>query len=249
MKKFFIYTLLLIFGISLFADESLLDNDQKFSVENGSYKVVFTYTNLLPLNYQKKNILFTVYKNGIKYDTQTIKDVLKNPKGLQKTASYYYWGTCKAIYEKGIILDTVEGYKIYNFEAKKFLSLTDKSNAVFWTQKDLIHHSLEKITTNGSIENYNYFDYDSNVGHIVAATYGRTERRASSPNYKKPVSISAPLLYWSINNAGLLTIARDSADFTKSNTHIYKIYIDEKFEIAYAIQNNQFVRYKYTNND
>ena len=121
MKKFFIYTLLLIFGISLFADEPLLDNDKKSSVENGSYKFVFTYTNLLPLNYQKKSILFTVYKNGIKYDTQTIKDVLKNPKGLQRTASYYYWGTCKAIYEKGIILDTVEGYKIYNFEAKKFL--------------------------------------------------------------------------------------------------------------------------------
>ena len=70
MKKFFIYTLLLIFGISLFADEPLLDNEKKSSVENGSYKVVFTYTNLLPLNYQKKSILFTVYKNGIKIEEE-----------------------------------------------------------------------------------------------------------------------------------------------------------------------------------
>lgn len=249
MKKFFTYALLLILGFSLFADEPLLDNEPKYSVEKGSYKVVFTYTNLLPLNYKKENILFTVYKNGKEYDSQAIGDVLKNLRGLQRTASHYYWGTCKAIYEKGIILDTVEGYKIYNFESKKFLALNDKNNAASWTRKDLIHHSLEKITTNGAIENYSYFDYDSNVGQIVAATYGRTERRASSPNYKKPVSISAPLLYWNINGAGLLTIARDSADFTKNNVQIYKIYIDEKSEIVYAIQNNQFVRYKYTNND
>lgn len=249
MKKSFLCSILLILGIFIFADENILSGQGKNTISNNVYKVVFKYQNLLPSNFNKEDILFTVYKNGQKYDEQKIKNVLRNVHGLQQTASYYYWGTCKAIYDKGLILNTVEGYKIYNFETKMFLPLIDKRHTTSWTQKEIMHHSLMLISSNGSIENYSYFDFDPSVGKIVGATIGKTEHRASSPLYNKPISISAPLLYWTISGNGVLVIARNPSDFSRNNVKLYKIFIDEKNEILYAIQNNKFVRYKYSNED
>lgn len=245
MKKFLTAALLLLVSLTSFADEPLLDNEPKFSVSNGTYKVVFTYTNLIPVDYNINTVLFTVYKNGSEYDTVAIKEVIRNPRNLQRTVSHYYWGTCKGIYEKGIVLDTIEGYKIYNFEQKKFLALNDRRNAAPWSRKELLHHSLELINTTGSIENYSYFDYDSKVGQIVGATYGRIETRPYSPNYKKAVSLTSPLLYWSVNSEGVLSMAYDSSNMTRNPVMIYKIFIDEKNETLFAIQNNRFVKYKY----
>ena len=74
---------------------------------------------------------FVVYKNGALYDTQRVRDVIKNLKKLQRTVSHYKWGTLLDVYSDGIFFDTVEGLKRYDFAKKSFVKTTKEERRAF----------------------------------------------------------------------------------------------------------------------
>ena len=94
-----------------------------FLSNDAKYCVTSDYQDLIPLEFNKKSILFSVYKNGKIYDNVTVQKVINNSKNLQRTESHYKWGTISSVSTEGILLNTVEGKKIYNFETKKISSV------------------------------------------------------------------------------------------------------------------------------
>ncbi len=217
--------------------------------DDGTYCLIFEngVGNLLDVNYKKKDILFTVYKNGIKYDEKRICDVIKNFGKLKKTVSHYYWGMLKNFYEKGIVFNTVEGLKIYNYEAQKILPPMDERNFVDWKEEDLLNKSLSLKSEEGVIENYFEFT-KSDSFNSVAAVIGKTVVSKKIQNdgtvvKEKKSSVIAPELFWRITD-GVLEICIDEL-YGKNSVKLNKLFVDENN--LYAIKNKKLVIFDYEN--
>lgn len=125
-----------------------------FLSNDAKYCVTSDYQNLIPLEFNKKSILFSVYKNGKIYDIVTVQKVINNSKNLQCTESHYKWGAISTVSTEGILLNTVEGKKIYNFETKKISSV--KIDNDFYITED----NLNILTDEKCYEHLNkLFDY------------------------------------------------------------------------------------------
>lgn len=217
--------------------------------DDGTYCLIFEngVGNLLDVNYKKKDILFTVYKNGIKYDEKRICDVIKNFGKLKRTVSHYYWGMLKNFYEKGIVFNTVEGLKIYNYEAQKILPPMDERNFVDWKEEDLLNKSLSLKSEEGVIENYFEFT-KADCFNSVAAVIGKTVVTKKIQNdgtvvKEKESIVTAPELFWRITD-GVLEICIDEL-FGKNSVKLNKLFVDENN--LYAIKNKKLVIFDYEN--
>ncbi|MBP5452719.1 MAG: hypothetical protein J6Y16_10830 [Treponema sp.] len=220
--------------------------------DTGTYCVINNWPDLIPQEYKKNWNLFRIYKNGKEYAKIKFSDVIKDTKKLVKTESHYRWGNLYAVYEKGIILDTVEGVKIYNFQKKSFLSLTDKRITTPWTEEELIDSSLELISSDQKIEKYlgfSEFESDSLSGKSVAAYLGtitEKEYKTDEGEYwvQKEISVVPPELFWRIDSNGVLEMASDPS-FKNDVIRISKIYYNPRKKKVYAIEDNKFEVFKY----
>ena len=151
-KKLFLIFILSLLNL-LFADEMQLET-YKINSPNENYCVTSEYMELIPLEFNTKDILFSIYKNGELYDNVNFQKVIKDSKKLIRTVSHNYWGRIKYVNNSGILLDTVEGKKIYDFETKKISSVKNIKN--FYIVKDDL-----KILTNKKCDEYlsKLFDY------------------------------------------------------------------------------------------
>ena len=153
-KKLCLIFSLFLFNL-LFADEKLLPPETyKRNSPNEKYCVTSDYMELIPLEFNTKDILFSIYKNGKLYDNVNLQKVIKDSKKLERTESHNYWGRIQFVNNSGILLDTVEGKKIYDFETKEISSV--KNISEFYIVKDDL-----KILTNKECEEYlsKLFDY------------------------------------------------------------------------------------------
>lgn len=223
-----------------------------FLDDSGTYFTVCHYPDLIPQNYKKNWIIFTVYKNGIEYAKIKFSDVIKDTKKLVETVSHFRWGHICGIYEKGMILDTVEGIKIYNFQKKSFLPLSDKRNITAWTEEELLESSLDLISSDGKIERYfDFSDFGAETiqGKSVAATLGTiTEKEFMTEDgekiIKREISVVPPELFWRIDASGVLELSSDDL-FRHNVTRISKLCYSPDKKKVYAIEGKEFVVFKY----
>ena len=87
--------------------------------ENGEFCVLDDWGGLIPLNYDMEYVLFVVYKNGVEYTKIRLFDVIRDEQNLERTVSHYHWGNIKSFENDGILLDTVEGKKWFDFNKRK----------------------------------------------------------------------------------------------------------------------------------
>lgn len=167
MKKL-IYLIFTIFLFnSVFADEPLLSNESEvyncsISLSDGTkYSVISDYQNLIPIKFKNKDILFSIYKNEELYDNVNLEKVISNYKKLEKTVSHYYWGTINFVSTEGILLNTVEGKKIYNLKTKQIIPV--KINNNFYIVKDELKSLTDKKCYEYLSELFDYiFTYNDN---------------------------------------------------------------------------------------
>lgn len=218
--------------------------------DDGIYCIFFVngMENLLDKNFDKNDTLFKIFKNGKEYDSKKICDVIKNDRNLERTISHYYWGGFYDIYENGLILNTVEGIKIYNFNEKNFLSLVDKRIYVKWTNEEILNSSLSIISSENIIEQYSGFIIFDTKNYVSALLGKIVEKEYKSKDKSiitiKESSVSPVELFWNIDNDGILNICSNES-FKKDNTKIAKIYINKNGNVLYAVKDNKFVQYKY----
>ncbi len=223
-----------------------------FLDDSGTYCTVCHHPDLIPQNYKKNWIIFTVYKNGIEYVKIKFSDVIKDTKKLVETVSHFRWGHICGIYEKGMILDTVEGIKIYNFQKKSFLPLSDKRNITAWTEEELLESSLDLISSDGKIERYfDFSDFGAETiqGKSVAAILGTiTVKEYTTKDGEKvldkEISVVPPELFWRIDSNGVLELS-DDALFRHNVTRISKLCYSPDKKKVYAVEDNKFVTFKY----
>lgn len=113
-----------------------------FLTNDANYCVTSNYLDLIPLKLKKNDILFSVYKNGMIYDNVNLEKVVTNSNKLVKTVSHRHWGTINSVNSQGILLNTVEGKKIYYFETKEIESV--KSISEFNIAKDDLNILTDK---------------------------------------------------------------------------------------------------------
>ena len=203
-----------------------------YITDDGQFCAVFyNGMNLLPRDYTKKDILFTVYKNGEKYDQKTIGEVIRNGKKLQKTVSHYYWGDVADVYNRGIILDTVEGIKLYDFCSKSIPQKNKEGFISAWQEEEIAGYRFELISDT-HMESFS-FEKDDNGEHTVRCVYGRHSGW-----------LTAPVAFWHIAADGYIYISQKSGT-SKNAQKIGKIYINHKKELLYALQGNKIVQYTY----
>jgi hypothetical protein len=87
--------------------------------ENGEFCVLDDWGGLIPLDYDAEYVLYVVFKNGTEYAKIKLFDVISDKKNLRRTASHYYWGNIESFENDGIVLNTVEGKKWYDFNTRK----------------------------------------------------------------------------------------------------------------------------------
>lgn len=251
--------ILLIFflPLNLFSQESKQYQDDYnladfenylYSDNNGIYTVKFYFENLLPLNFKSEDKVFTVYKNNKQFSVCKVSDLIENTESLEKTVSNYYWGKIHAIYDKGIILETVEGVKIFNFESKKILSVNDIRNFNAWNEKELINTSLFRINSDYIIENYYGFMKDKSENFVSASLGTKFKRYYTTQTGEQvsteKISVIPPELFWKIDENGNLVIANDNF-FIDNLIIISKLFIDETRKLIYASENGKLVIFKY----
>ena len=86
--------------------------------DNGKFCVLDDKGGLLNLDSDKNTVLFAVYLNGELYDQITLSKIIDNKRSLKRTASHYYYGEIRQLRDDGILLETVEGLKRYDFATK-----------------------------------------------------------------------------------------------------------------------------------
>ena len=87
--------------------------------ENGEFCVLDDWGGLIPLDYDAEYVLYVVFKNGTEYAKIKLFDVISDEKNLRRTASHYYWGNIESFENDGVLLNTVEGKKWYDFKTRK----------------------------------------------------------------------------------------------------------------------------------
>ena len=86
-----------------------------FISNDGKYCIIgYEGQNLLPLNYDGNEIVFSIYLNGIVTKKVYFNEIIKNRKKLQRTSSHYYWGYIEKFENNIIFLNTVEGFIKYD---------------------------------------------------------------------------------------------------------------------------------------
>ena len=81
-KKLFLIFILSLLNL-LFADEMQLET-YKINSPNENYCVTSEYMELIPLEFNTKDILFSIYKNGKLYDNVNFQKVIKDSKKLRQ---------------------------------------------------------------------------------------------------------------------------------------------------------------------
>ena len=94
--------------------------------ENGEFCVLDDWGGLIPLDYDEEYVLFVVFKNGAEYAKIKLFDVIRDGKNLQCTVSHYRWGYIKSFGNDGILLNTVEGNKWYDFKTREVTGGVDE---------------------------------------------------------------------------------------------------------------------------
>lgn len=239
MKRNIFALLFLLCTCILSADEPVIGTGQIFSVQSGNdvFRIECADSaGLIPLDY-KNPVLFTVFCNDRKYDEVFINDVISRKRNLEKSVSHFYWGKISAVYEKGVILETVEGVKIYGFKQKKTFSKADSELALHWSAEEIIFHSL----VHSSEQKKECFTFDGMDGNqfekypLVACTY---------IVFYKEASAVAPLEYWMIDGDGALRIHPENPSDTKARK-LEKIHVDPVSKKAYVIESGRIKLYEY----
>ncbi len=252
MKKNIFALLFLLCTFFLAADEPLIEAEVNFfSVQSGNdvYRIECTDSaGLLPLKY-KNPVLFIVFCNGRKYDEVSLNDVISGKRNLVKTVSHFYWGKIAAVYEKGIILETVEGVKIFGFKQKKIFSKPDPGLVVPWNDDELVFHSLihsseqkkECFTFEGMDDNQ-FGEYP-----LVACTYINYFRKRGYGNpecFYEEASAVAPIEYWMIDGNGALRIHPENPSGGKARK-LEKIHADLVSKKTYIFESGNIKIYEY----
>ena len=151
MKKPLLFLLTTLLFNPLFADEPLLSTQ---TYNYGEYCVTSDNLELIPLDFDETIILFSIFKNGTLYQDVTFSQIIKNKKNLESTVSHYKWGTIIGINTNGILLNTVEGKKIFDFETQKVRQL-NINNDIY-----IVEDELKILTKQKGYEYLNaLFDY------------------------------------------------------------------------------------------
>lgn len=252
MKRNIFALLFLLCVRILSADEPLIESGGTcFSVQSGNdvFRIECADSGgLIPLDY-KNPVLFTVFFNDRKYDEVLLDDVITRKRNLVKSVSHFFWGKIPAVYEKGIILETVEGVKIYGFKRKKIFSKPDSELAVHWSEEEIVFHSLIH-TSEQKKECFTFDGMDGNQFEkypLVACTYINYFRKRvySSPEcFYEEASAVAPLEYWTIDEGGALRIHPENPSGSNARK-LEKILADPVSKKAYVIESGNIKIYEY----
>ena len=92
----------------------------EFVSNDGVFCILDETKGLVPTDYNADTILFKVYKNGKLFDTLTVGRVYEKLIliTMNETASHYKWGQIENLYGDGILLQTNEGKRWYDFGTK-----------------------------------------------------------------------------------------------------------------------------------
>ncbi|MBP5176510.1 MAG: hypothetical protein ILP07_11460 [Treponema sp.] len=88
---------------------------------NGEFCILDDWGGLVHPDFGTDYVLFMVYRNGEEYAKILLSDVISETRNLKRTVSHFYWGGIESLEDDGILLDTVEGKKWYDFATKKVL--------------------------------------------------------------------------------------------------------------------------------
>ena len=88
---------------------------------NGEFCVLDFHGELVPTNVYKNYVLFKVYKNGKEHGRILLSDLVYKKRNLQKTVSHNYWGKIKSFEDNGILFETVEGEKWFDFSSNEIV--------------------------------------------------------------------------------------------------------------------------------
>ena len=89
--------------------------------DNGEFCVLDFHGEVVPGNVFNSYILFKVYKNGKEYGEILLSDLVQKKRNLHKTVSHNYWGKIKSFKDTGILFETVEGEKWFDFSLNKIV--------------------------------------------------------------------------------------------------------------------------------
>lgn len=112
--------LIVTISSSIFADEPMFEPNA-YTSPNGEFCVLDNSGGLVPVDFDKDFVLFTVLKNGEAFAKITVGDVFSDTKQVvlrQRTASHYRWGRLESLENDGIRLLTTVGEKWYDFKTK-----------------------------------------------------------------------------------------------------------------------------------
>ena len=93
-----------------------------FVSDDGGYLVIgYAGQNLLPLDYTKDTVAFTVYHDGKMTGQVTFGELIHDFSKLKMTASHYSWGSILSLSDHSLLIDTVEGQKTFDVQSLTFI--------------------------------------------------------------------------------------------------------------------------------
>lgn len=209
-----------------------ITNDGKIGI--GIYQVLDQKN----LNTIKNQNAIAIFRNGKKIKELKVKDILKKVFKGKKNGLEFYWGNIENIFDEGFIINTPEGFKVFNYSRNDFISPDDDSLFTKWKYEELFDYSL-RLDSSEICEYYNFMkvqDSEPPYDKISFSYVGKYNE-----------GIAAPAEIWDIDENGYLLIGLDE-DF-KYVKVLKKIYIDKKNFVAYLVQNNIILRYRYNIRD
>lgn len=205
-----------------------ITNDGKIGI--GIYQVLDQKN----LNTIKNQNAIAIFRNGKKIKELKVKNILKKVFKGKKKGLEFYWGNIENIFDEGFIINTPEGFKVFNYSRNDFISPDDDSLFTKWKYEELFDYSL-RLDSPEICEYYNFMkvqDSEPPYDKISFSYVGKYNE-----------GIAAPAEIWDIDENGYLLIGLDE-DF-KYVKVLKKIYIDEKNFVTYLVQNNIILRYRY----
>lgn len=205
-----------------------ISNDGKIGI--GIYQILDQKN----LNTIKKQTAIAIFKNGEKIKEIQVNDILKNLSKGKKNGLEFYWGKIENIFDKGFIINTPEEYKVFDFSINDFVLPDDERLFTKWKYEELFDYSL-RLDSPEICEYYNFMkvqDSEPPYDKISFSYVGKYNE-----------GIAAPADMWNIDENGYLLIGLD--EDLKYVKVLKKIYIDEKNLVAYLVQNNKILRYRY----
>ena len=85
--------------------------------EDGEYLIIgYSGLNLVPKDVKPSEVMFTIWKNGVKHKEINLGQIIGKWSSLEETASHYKWGGIRYLIRENLFLDTVEGSVVINVE-------------------------------------------------------------------------------------------------------------------------------------